>query len=566
MLGLTALDLVILVGYFVVVATIGVISARLVRNREDFLMGGRRFGKIMTVFFTFGAGTHADSAVGVAAQSYKMGFAGFWYQGVHIFALPFYWLLAPIFRRARVLTTADFFERRFGSRFMLLYAAFALFIMVGYSSVGLYGASRLVEALVDKQVSWQLIIMVIAGVSFFYGIAGGLIAAVWNDLFQGILTIFMSVMIIPFFWSRIGGLDGFQAALPDPQETFRLVLQQDMTVFWIVMMSINLLLSTVVQPHIMANAGSAKTEMDSRVGFVGGLLLKRLMTIPWALTGVMAIALFGAGKIEGDHAFGAMARELLPAGFAGLMIACVLASIMDNIAVFMVSFAGIYTNNIHNKIFSEGSDEKTQVTLNRLAAAAFALIVIPLAYAFSDVPEAMRFMFLTVPLMGISFFMAIWWRRANRWGAFASFAAALGALLFSKYYLGWEGDAGLPKTIALYLSLGILAGIIVSRLTPPESEAKLDSFYLLLNTPIGKEEILRQAGLVEIPGTGTFEVPPSGSQDRKIAMPYRKVFPNSSLEIPVPGRDAKVGFGWVILVTLALVVGVVLLAHWLANG
>jgi len=41
-----------------------------------------------------------------------------------------------------------------------------------------------------------------------------------------------------------------------------------------------------------------------------------------------------------------MARELLPIGFAGLMIACVLASIMDNIAVFMVSFAGIYTNSI----------------------------------------------------------------------------------------------------------------------------------------------------------------------------------------------------------------------------
>jgi len=178
----------------------------------------------------------------------------------------------------------------------------------------------------------------------------------------------------------------------------------------------------------------------------------------------------------------------------------------------------------------------------------------------------MRFMFLTVPLMGISFFMAIWWRRANRWGAFASFAVALAALLFSKYYLGWEGDAGLPRTIALYLSLGILAGIVVSRLTPPESDAKLDSFYLLLNTPIGKEEALRHAGLVEIPGTGTFEAPPSGSKERKIEMPYRKVFPNSSLEIPVPGRDAKAGFGWVILVTLALVVGVVLLAHWLANG
>jgi len=566
MLGLTTLDVLILGAYFVIIVMIGVVSSRLIRNREDYLMGGRRFGKIMTIFFSFGAGTHSDSAVGVAAQSYKMGFAGFWYQGAMIFSLPIYWLLAPIFRRARVLTTADFFERRFGAWFMVVYSVFGLFILVGYTSVGLYGTARLVEALVGQQISWKLVIPVVALVSCFYGIAGGLIAAVWNDLFQGILTIVMSLLIIPFFWSRIGGLDGFQAALPNAPETFRLVLQEEMTIYWIVMMSISFVLSMVVQPHIMANVGSAKSEMDSRVGFVGGMVLKRLMTIPWALAGVMAIALFGAGKIQPDHAFGAMARELLPAGFAGLMIACVLASIMDNISVFMVTFAGIYTNNIHKKIFSAGTDEKKLVKLNRLASVAFGAIVIPISYAFTDVPEAMRFMFLSVPLMGIAFFMAIWWRGANRWGALASFAAALAALLFSKYYLGWAGDADLPKTIALYLSVGILTGIVVSRLTPPEPKGRLDRFYLLLNTPIGKEEALRQAGLVEIPGTGTFEEPASISPDQKVLMPYRKIFPNSNLEVPVPGRDAKVGFVWVTLIMLAILAGVKLLAGWLANG
>ena len=204
------------------------------------------------------------------------------------------------------------------------------------------------------------------------------------------------------------------------------------------------------------------------------------------------------------------------------------------------------------------------VRLNRLAALAFGVIVIPLSYSFNDVPEAMRFIFVTVPLMGIAFFMAIWWRRANRWGALASFAAALTTLLLSKHYLGWTGDAGLPKTIALYLSVGTLSGIIVSWLTPPEPKLRLDRFYLLINTPIGQEEALRQAGLIEIPGTGTFEESQSLSQDQEIVMPYRKIFDN--LEIPVPGRDAKVGFIWVSLIMLVLIGGVVSLANWFANG
>lgn len=556
--GLTIPDLLVLLAYFVIVAAIGVIASRLVEHREDFVMGGRRFGKLLTIMFTFGAGTHADAAVGVAAQCYKVrSLAGFWYQGVMIFTLPIYWLLAPIFRRARVMTTADFFERRFGTGFMLVYAAFALFIMVGYSGVGLYGTAKLVEALTGEQLSWKTIIPIVALVSFFYGIAGGLIATVWNDFLQGMLTIVMSLLVIPFFWWHIGGLEGFRGALAGEDHAFKLVLAEGMTVNWIVMMSINTLLSMVVQPHIMANAGAAKSEMDSRVGFVGGLVLKRLMSIPWALAGVMALAMFGAGTVDPDHAFGKISRELLPTGFAGLMIACVLASIMDNISVFMVSFAGIYTNSIHHKLFP-ASSERALLRVNRCSAMVFGLIVLPLSYAFSDVPQAMRFSFKTVPLMGIAFFMAVLWRRANRYGALASFVVAVAAMLYSQYQLGWGGDAGMPKTILLYLGLGTLAGCVASVLTPREDKLRTERFFLLLRTPIGQEQVLRDAGLVEIPGTGSFEDP---CLEKEAGFPAEKL-----AGFPRPSRQTVYGFLWVGVITLALVGLVNLVAWWLGHG
>src|SRR6185436_4758361 len=106
MLGLTSLDVLVLVAYFIVIIGIGWASSRLVKSNEDYLMGGRRFGKLLTAFFSFGAGTHADNAVGVASKSYSIGLSGIWYQWVMLFTLPIYWLLAPIFRRAWVQTTA----------------------------------------------------------------------------------------------------------------------------------------------------------------------------------------------------------------------------------------------------------------------------------------------------------------------------------------------------------------------------------------------------------------------------------------------------------------------------
>ncbi len=511
MLGMSWLDIAIIILYFIAVAVIGFIATWRIRNREDFLMGGRKFGKTLMIFFQFSSGTHADGAVAVASSCYKFGFAGIWYQWVMLFTLPIYWLLAPIFRRARVLTTADFFERRFGRGFGLLYSFSGLFIAVGYTSVMLFASAKLVESLTDGRLPCMQGVLLLGGVSFVYGIAGGLVAAAWNDALQGVLTIVMSVLIIPFFWAKIGGLPGFQQHLANPHQTFQMVLDKNMTLYWIIMMAINTVFTAVSQPHLMSALGASRTEMDSRVGYVGGMLLKRIMTVPWALTGVMAIALFGAGKLSSsDHAFGDMAKALLPMGFRGLMLACVMAAIMDQLAVSMLSFAAIYTNSIHKRFFNPELKEKRFVLYSRLSSTVFAVAAILLCLVFAsrnlDVPAALRFMWVIAPLMGIPFFLALLWRRANRWGAFASYIMAFAAMLAAVYLFKWKGDAGLPKTLSLFMGVALPSGILVSLLTQAESKRMLDRFYLLLKIPVGREDVLRKAGLVEIPGTGTFDI------------------------------------------------------------
>lgn len=573
MLGLAPLDVLVLVVYFVVILGIAWASSHLVKTNDDFLMGGRRFGKLLTAFFAFGAGTHADNAVGVASKSYSVGLSGIWYQWVMLFTLPIYWLLAPIFRRARVQTTADFFELRYGTGFMLLYTVFGMGVCIIFTAVMLFGSAQLIESLTGGAIPAWSAVFLIAVVSFLYGTMGGLIAAVWNDFFQGLLTIVMSLLILPFFWTRIGGLSGFQAALPDPEKAFRLVMDQEITVFWIVMMSISSLLSMVVQPHIMTNAGSAKTEMDCRVGFISGMLMKRLITVPWALTGVMAIALYGQGTIKGDHAFGLIARDLLPAGFAGLMVACVMASVMDNVAVFMICFSGLWTNSIHKRYLRLVNEEWQLLRINRVTSMLFGICSIGLAFTFGDMPSAMRFTFNTIPLMGIAFFLGLYWRRANRYGAFASFFAALAALLVARGVFRWTGDAGLPLTMTFFLSAGIISGILVSWLTPPEPADRLNQFFLRIKTPIGQEALLLEPALLGATISGNLSV---GSErqltrstmdeETQATGPRRNLLPFKQWEIPVPSREAWVGSLVCVAIVLLLLAGVNSLAAWLSKG
>jgi Na+/proline symporter len=219
----------------------------------------------------------------------------------------------------------------------------------------------------------------------------------------------------------------------------------------------------------------------------------------------------------------------------------------------------------------------------------------------------MRFLWQTVPLMGITWFFAILWRRCNRWGAIASFLAALLATGLAKFVLpnfeifglsvSWAGDKGLPWTITLYLIAGIGAGIIVSLLTPPEATERTEQFFLLLKTPVGQEHVLREAGFRELPGNDTYEMPIDAKPELRAfpvigladadervgrddgtggvatvvaAAPATAVTPRLSVEEALARidngaarRQSIAGFVVMIVVIAVMLTGMILLARWL---
>ena len=124
--GIHLVDHLVIVAYLLGITTLGVWMGRRVHNLETFFQGGRRFGRALMVMFAFGAGTHSDHAVGVSAKTYTNGLSGIWYQWLWLFGTPFYWLIAPIVRRMRALTNADYFELRYGRGMAVLYLAGAV--------------------------------------------------------------------------------------------------------------------------------------------------------------------------------------------------------------------------------------------------------------------------------------------------------------------------------------------------------------------------------------------------------------------------------------------------------
>ena len=146
MFGLLAIDILVIIVYFIAMIGIGLWSMSKIKNQEDYFLGGRRFGKIIQTFAAFGQSTTADNSVGAVTTTFTNGIAGIWSSLLYLLSTPIYWMISPWMRRLRLLTLGDFFGERYGSKRMAAtYAVLGSVVMMAYLSVGFSAMSKTVS-------------------------------------------------------------------------------------------------------------------------------------------------------------------------------------------------------------------------------------------------------------------------------------------------------------------------------------------------------------------------------------------------------------------------------------
>ncbi len=554
MLGVSWIDWLVLVFYLTLITVIGVSAAKRVRNAASFFIGDRKFGKVMMMFFTFGTGTHSDQAVSVAAKTYRSGVSGIWYQWLWLFATPFYWLLAPIFRRMRAVTIGDYFSARYDRGVAGLYAIVGMLQLMVNIGVMLKGSSAMITAVSGGDINPGIAICAMTVVFIIYGIAGGLSAAILTDFVQGILTIVLSFLILPFALSAVGGMAGLRESIQNP-DMFKMVAPAEITAFYVAVIAFNGLLGWVTQPHSMGIAAAGKTEMEGRVGVMCGILFKRVCTIAWVLTGLCAVGLYAGKEVDVDHVYGLMAHSLLPRiapGLIGLFIASMLAAVMSSCDAFMVASSALFTENIYRSFLVKDKADRHYTIVGRVVAGIVVAAGIFFAFNLESVVQGLEIFWKVSAMMAVPFWLGLFWRRATSIAAWISTLLSFAVLLFTSKveifgtvlwdfngaladrlpaFMLFEGKLYLPWQMILYITSGFITAVVVSLLTRPVEKRKLDRFYECLRTPIAPDE----------PETTPFALP-----EGTVPAPRRVWFGHPDFEISRPKLVDIVGFlaGW----------------------
>src|SRR5436190_2738606 len=372
--------LVVFGAMLLLITVMGFIAARWrrgdMRQLNEWGLGGRRFGTIVTWFLLGGDIYTAYTFIAVPALMFGSGGTGF-------FALPYTIIVYPIafMFMARLwsvasargyVTPADFVRGRFGSRGLgSAVAITGLLATMPYIALQLVGM-KVVLAAMGVQGDWPIIIafVILAAYTWSSGLRAPALIAVVKDL-AIYITIIVAVIYIP---TKLGGyghiFDAANTALPKkttPSGTPAALIPGKPTAQTAyATLALGSALALFMYPHVITGALSAKSQDVVRRN-MSILPAYSLLLGFIALLGYMAIAA-GIKPSAATFAVPDLFIKYFPSWFEGFAFAAIAIGALVPAAVMSIASANLFTRNIWREYVHHDIDDHEQTQVARWAS------------------------------------------------------------------------------------------------------------------------------------------------------------------------------------------------------
>ena len=459
---------------------IGVWAFRRTRDARDFFIAGQRIGLTVTALATMSAAFSGFVFLGGPGLTYRIGVASlFIVVPVGFTAALLCWVLAKRLRLLagvrEIYTVPDVVQARFGSRAATALSALAIVAgTVGYLGAQLLALGRVIEAVFGTRQllgPWSLVVAMAVGllVVLFYSTAGGMVAGVYTDLFQGSLMVVAASAVFVYALRAGGGFDAITAAIAGSDRFGPAFLDPLGTVPAATALGFFFVfgVGTLGQPQMLHKFFMLDDPRKLRWMplALGGTQI--LCLLIWLGVGLAVPALVAQGKLaplaSPDDAAPRFLLAFTPEALAGLVFAGILAAIMSTADSFVNLGAAALVRDLPRALGRRVADE---LRWGRAASIALTLAAAVLAYLYDDLIALLgTFAFGTfAAALTPALAVGLNWRRVPAAAATASIAVGtglnVGLELLGRTALPPLLPAGvLPSAVALAASFTVLFAI-----------------------------------------------------------------------------------------------------------
>lgn len=538
---LTLIDYVIIVAYLAIILMIGLyFRKRAGSNMSEYFLSGRSLPWWVAGTSMVATTFAADTPLAVTGLVIQDGLAGNWFWWAFAFGgMITVFVYARLWRRAGVITDVELVEMRYGGKsaaalrgIRAVYIALIVNpIIIGWvtgAMVTLFGETILhgstplaveVNLFGDNALMARTWIILFAALAFVgvYCTMSGMWGVAVTDAVQFVLAMAGCILLAYFAVRHLGGVENMRASVSESfggDEAFSFIPNLGGEGAW---MPVHVFLIMLLMQwwatwypgaepggggYVVQRMASCKDERHSVLATLWYAIAHYCVRPwPWLIVAFAALALYpelraselADPSFDSGVGFPRVMRELSPPGLRGLLLVTFFAAFMSTISTQMNWGASYLVRDVYQRFMAPDASDVQLTSASRFASLLVLVVGGGTAFWMRDisVDGAWKMLAALGAGTGAVFMLRWFWWRINAWSEISSMVASLVFYLaieppeFAKQVgvkpllstLGFAEELRSEETMLVVAVLTIATWLLVTFITPPESDEVLDSFY-----------------------------------------------------------------------------------------
>ena len=522
------IDWTIIIMYIIFSLGVGIyFSKRAGKNTEEYFLSGRSLpwwivGTSM-VATTFAADT--PLAITEFVRGPGIWENWFWWNGL-LGSLLGIFLFSRLWRRAEVLTDNELLEIRYSGKpaaFLRAFKASYFAILYNFIVMGwVINAMASVTSVMLNMDKWTAVWLCVI-IALVYAILSGFWGVVITDLVQFVIAMFGSISLAIIALNYVGGMESLLEKLSQLTDTgiahentikfIPPIPDQNITEmsFWESPFSKFLIFISIMWwshhgtdggGYIIQRMSSAKNEKHALLATLWFNLAHYALRVwPWIIVSVVSIVLFpiipeAYSELGTKAGYPLVMNSLLGPGMKGILIVSFLAAFMSTIDTHLNWGASYLINDIYKRFFKPEASERHYVMVGKFLTIILMILAAFTSLKMQSISKAWEFIFSMGAGIGLVLILRWFWWRINAWTEITALSVSIITTTTLEVIAAYQtiasgsdytlfGNApvifGIPLQIhhklLIIVPLSIISWLIMTFITDPEPDEKLEEFY-----------------------------------------------------------------------------------------
>lgn len=403
------LDYIVLVGYLIGVALLGIYAAGRQTSTNDYFMGGKDMPWWAVLLSVVATETSTLTFISIPAVSYgsDITFLQITF-GYIIGRVVVSMIFLPAYHEGKLTTGYQYLANRFGGAMRNITSTTFMITRLLADGVRLFATAiplavifrfgGLFTEMSDLQV-YLIAIAAIAGITIIYTFIGGIKAVVWMDVMQ--MTIYVGGAVLAVFILAFNIPDGITGAMSNAmgEGKLRLIdfgdsigqsIQSPYAFFTAVIGGAVFSLASHGTDHlIVQRLLTTSTLRDSQKALIGSGLVACAQFALFLFIGLLLYSFYegqtpeALGLSNMDEIFAMFIIEQLPVGISGLIVAALLAAAMSSLSSSLNSLASATTLDLYKPYFGQTNTASKDLWISRSITVFWGVIITGSAFMFA---------------------------------------------------------------------------------------------------------------------------------------------------------------------------------------